>query len=223
MNVEAGSLHGFHRGVGCHRKPTVRIAGTAGHPITIQADPNAAPGSVIINSRNNKTAVGIDLEPGCDYITIKGFTVDGTGGTITSATTRGYGIKITGNYDQLIGNTVQNMIGACIAGIHDNGGNNAIIQGNTITHVQSGGDGQKGHGIYVADANGVQVIGNSIHDNDYIGIHINGDPNTVSNALIADNVIYNNGQNGINADGLQNSTIVNNLIYNYANYGICLY
>ena len=81
----------------------------------------------------------------------------------------------------------------------------------------------KGHGIYVADATGVQVVGNLIHDNDYIGIHINGDPNTVSNSLIAGNVIYNNGQNGINADGLQNSTIVNNLIYNYAGYGICLY
>ena len=199
------------------------MTGTAGNPITIQADPNATPGSVIINSRNNETRVGIDLEPGCNYITIKGITVDGSSGLITSTINNGYGIKITGNYDQLIGNTVQNMIGACIAGIHDDGGNNAVIQGNTITGVQSGGDGKKGHGIYVADATGVQVIGNSIHDNAYIGIHIDGDPNTVSNALIADNVIYNNGQNGINADGLQNSTIVNNLIYNYAGNGICLY
>ena len=41
--------------------------------------------------------------------------------------------------------------------------------------------------------------------------------------MIKNNVIYDNGQNGINADGLQSSTIENNLIYNYANYGICLY
>ena len=224
MDVESGTYAGFIVGWDAAGQSQYgAIAGTAGNPITIQADPNATPGSVIINSRNNKTRVGIDLEPGCDYITIKGITVDGSSGLITSTINNGYGIKITGNYDQLIGNTVQNMIGACIAGIHDNGGNNAVIQGNTITGVQSGGDGNKGHGIYVADATGVQVIGNSIHDNAYIGIHINGDPNTVSNALIADNVIYNNGQNGINADGLQNSTIVNNLIYNYANYGICLY
>jgi hypothetical protein len=45
----------------------------------------------------------------------------------------------------------------------------------------------------------------------------------VSNAVIANNFIYSNGQNAINADGLQNSVIENNLIYAYKNYGICLY
>ena len=227
LDVEPGTYTGFIAGwdstPASSGDPYGTIDGTAGHPITIQADPNAAPGSVVINSRDNETAVGIDLEPGCDYVTIKGFTVDGTGSTITTSSNKGYGIKVTGNNDQVIGNTVKNMIGACIAGIHDDGGNNAIIQGNTITGVQSGGDATKGHGIYVADAAGVQVLGNIIHDNAYIGIHINGDPNTVSNAMIAGNVIYNNGQNAINADGLQSSIIENNLIYNYAGYGICLY
>ena len=220
MNVEAGTYAGFI--VGWDATGTYgTIAGTSGNPITIQADPDAAPGSVIINSRNDRTSVGIDLEPGCNYVTIKGFAVDGTGGTITTTTARGYGIKVTGDYDQVVGNAVRNMTGACIAGIHDNAGNYAVIQGNTITGVQSGGDGSKGHGIYVADATGVQVVENVIHDNDYIGIHLNGDPDVVTNALIDDNIIYNNGQNGINADGLQSSIIENNLIYNYPNYGIC--
>ena len=72
------------------------------------------------------------------------------------------------------------------------------------------------------------INGNTIYDNAYIGIHVNGDASEggtglVTNALIENNLIYNNGQNGINADGLQNSTIENNLIYNYASYGICLY
>ncbi len=224
LNVEAGSYAGFMVGwdpAGTSVYGT--IAGTAGHPITIQADPAAVPGSVIVNSRCSQAAVGIDLEPGCDYITIKGFTVDGAGSTITTVANRGYGIKITGSNDQVIGNTVKNLIGAAIAGIHDNGGNNALIQGNTITGVQSGGDSAKGHGIYVANATGVQITGNTIHDNAYIGIHINGDPNVVSNALISGNLIYNNGGNGINADGLQNSVVENNLIYGYQNYGIALY
>ena len=45
----------------------------------------------------------------------------------------------------------------------------------------------------------------------------------VTDALIEDNVIYGNGQNGINADGLQSSVIQNNLIYDYQEYGIALY
>ena len=45
----------------------------------------------------------------------------------------------------------------------------------------------------------------------------------VTNALIQDNLIYNNGQNGINADGLQSSVIENNLIYGYGGFGVCLY
>ena len=67
------------------------------------------------------------------------------------------------------------------------------------------------------------IIGNTLHDNDYIGLHINGDPVLVTNALITGNTIYNNGQNGINADGLQSSTIANNLIYGYENFGIVFY
>src|SRR5947209_722151 len=72
--VRAGNYAGFVMGWDA---PT---AGTAAAPITFQADPAAAPGSVVINARNAKTAVGIDIEPGCDYVTLSGFTVLGAGG-----------------------------------------------------------------------------------------------------------------------------------------------
>ena len=91
------------------------------------------------------------------------------------------------------------------------------------------GTNTQGHGIYVSgSSDGVIVRGNVIHDNGYIGIHVNGDLSEggiglVTHALIEGNVIYNNGQNGINADGLANSVIRNNLIYGYHGYGICLY
>ena len=215
--VRAGTYAGFIMG---WDTPT---AGTASNPITFKADPGAAPGTVIINARSAHTYTGIDLEPGCDYITIQGFTIDGAGtGGIATYPNRGYGIKVTGNFDRVIGNTIMNLDYGT-AGIHDNGGDNVVIEGNTITGVQNHGNANLGHGIYVANATGVIVRGNTIHDNDYIGIHINGDPNLVSNALIENNLIYNNGQNGINADGLQNSTIRNNVIYGYQNYGIVLY
>ena len=70
------------------------------------------------------------------------------------------------------------------------------------------GTNTQGHGIYVSgSSDGVIVRGNVIHDNGYIGIHVNGDLSRegwplVTHALIEGNVIYNNGQNGINADGL---------------------
>ena len=174
----------------------------------------AAPGSVIINARNNKTEVGIDLEPGCDYVVIKGFNVVGTGGIAT------YGIKATGDNDQAINNIVHDISNAT-AGIHFNGGNNGLIQGNDVYNI--GGTDTRGHAIYVANNDGTRVIGNYMHDCETIGIHINGDPNLVSHLLIDSNIIANNGDNAINADGLQNSVIQNNLIYGYSRTGIVLY
>ena len=75
---------------------------------------------------------------------------------------------------------------------------------------------------------GVKVLNNSIHDNDYVGIHVNGDiseggAGVVTGATIAGNLIYSNGQNGINADGIQGSTIENNVIYANQRNGIELY
>ncbi|HEY7090425.1 MAG TPA: LamG-like jellyroll fold domain-containing protein [Tepidisphaeraceae bacterium] len=213
--VRAGSYAGFILGW------DTATAGTAALPIVFKADPAAAAGSVIINAQNPHTHIGIDLEPGCDYITIQGFTVIGGGG-IATYPDRGYGIKVTGNYDQVIGNTIHD-IDYAVAGIHDNGGDGVLIQGNTIYGMHNHGNANLGHGIYVADADSVTVRDNIIHDNDYIGIHINGDPNVVSHALVTGNLIYNNGQNGINADGLEDSRVENNLIWGYAGFGICLF
>ena len=82
LDVESGTYAGFIVGWDAHQPAREilygTIDGTAGNPITIQADPNASPGSVIINSQDNKTRCGIDLEPGCNYITISGITVNGT-------------------------------------------------------------------------------------------------------------------------------------------------
>src|SRR5262249_53326646 len=167
---------------------------------------------------------GSALEPGCDYTPVKGFTIDGsnTAGGISVYPNKGYGIKVNGNYEQILNNTIKNLDYG-VAGIHDNLGNGVVIQGNTITTVHNHGDTNLGHGIYVANADGVVVRGNVIHDNDDTGIHINGDPNLVTNALITGNVIYNNGANAINCDGLSSSTVSNNLIYGFQRYGISLY
>ena len=215
VNVAPGSYAGFIFGWdGPNQGQYSQISGTAAMPITIQADPSAARGSVIINARNNETAIGIDLEPGCDYVIIKGFNVIGTGGIAN------YGIKVTGNNDHVINNIVHDISNP-IAGIHDNGGNNGLIQGNEVYNI--GGTDTHGHAIYVANNDGTRIVGNYLHNNGYIGIHINGDPNVVSHLLVDKNIIVNNGQNAINADGLQDSVLENNLIYGYQSSGIVLY
>ena len=79
LDVRAGTYAGFIVGYDPAGSSVYgTIAGTASAPITVQADPAAAPGSVVIDSANPKTQVGVDLEPGCDYVVISGLVVDGT-------------------------------------------------------------------------------------------------------------------------------------------------
>src|SRR5205085_11789187 len=107
LNAEAGSYAGFIVGWDPPNSGQYSvIAGTATAPITIQADPAAAPGSVNITGRNTFTAYAIDLEPGCDYLTIKGFTITNPTGVLTKG-----GILATGNNDQILNNTVSGVNG----------------------------------------------------------------------------------------------------------------
>lgn len=89
------------------------------------------------------------------------------------------------------------------------------------------------HGIYVSNSGDRPTVrGNILHDNSDNGLHMNGDINTppgdgiISNALVEDNVIYSNGTgggSGINCDGVQNSVIRNNVLYDAKAAGISLY
>jgi parallel beta-helix repeat protein len=233
LDVEAGSYAGFI--VGWDSIPANStgdqyglVDGTASAPITIRADPAAAPGSVIINARNNETAAGIDLEPGDNYINISGFVIDDTSSGITQTSHRGEGIKIAGSvYDSASNCTIKNIVYGF--GIIADNANNVVLQNNTISGTGNQGDSDYGHAIYLSGStDGAVVKGNILYNNAYIGLHVNGDLSEggnglVTNAVIEDNYIYNNGQNGINCDGLQSSLIENNLIYGYQNYGIVLY
>ncbi|HEX4590239.1 MAG TPA: hypothetical protein VH120_09950, partial [Gemmataceae bacterium] len=107
------------------------IAGTASAPVTFEADPAAAAGSVIINAANNKTTNGIDLEPGCDYVTLSGFNIQGGGaGGIGTYPNKGDGIKMTGNGDAVINCTVANV--GYGFGIFAGNAKNFLIHGNTV-------------------------------------------------------------------------------------------
>jgi hypothetical protein len=152
-------------------------------------------------------------------VTIKGFTVTNPGGSITKA-----GIKATGNNDSIIDNTVTGVGGF---GLFTDNANYALIEGNTVSGTT--GTDTNGHGIYVSGTcTGVVIDDNLLYDNGWHGIHMNGDASEggvgeVTDALVENNIIYGTPGNGINADGVVDSTFENNLIYGYTMNGISLY
>ena len=85
------------------------------------------------------------------------------------------------------------------------------------------------HGIYVSNSSDRPVVRrNHLHGNAAAGLHMNGDisqggDGIISNALVEDNVIHGNGVAGgagINMDGVQDSTVRNNLLYDNHATGI---
>ena len=78
------------------------------------------------------------------------------------------------------------------------------------------------HGIYVSNSGDWPVLrANRVHDNAGAGIQLNADASQggdgiITGAILEDEVIYNNGSAGgsaINLDGVQYSTIRNNLLF----------
>jgi parallel beta-helix repeat protein len=228
--VQAGTYDGPIFGwdsAPCTNDPLCGLVGTSTNPILFEADPAASPGSVVIAGKNEKNSTGFDLEPGCAYVVIEGFSVTNAGtaknaaGSITKA-----GIGISGCTGcRVVGNVVDGVSG--IGGIFVDGSTNVLVSGNVATNVQ--GSGTTGHGMYISGSSqNVQVVGNEIYGNAYVGIHVNGDvseglPGVAKNLVISGNLIHDNGQNGINCDGIQDSVIENNVLYKNARNGIELY
>lgn len=197
--VRAGDYAGFY----------LDTDGTSTQRITFRGEAGAR-----ITSRNATTPDGINLE-GADYITIEGFQV------INQPRA---GIRSVLNQFVTIRNNVADSNSRW--GIFTGFSNDLLIEGNQTSNSAIE------HGIYVSNSSDRPVIrGNTIFGNRSNGIHLNGDLSQgsfglIRNALIENNVIYNNGVGGgsaINGDGLQSSMIRNNLIYNTKASGISLY
>lgn len=186
--------------------------GTAANPITFRGESGA-----IIDTRNNRTADGINLE-GASFIVIEGFAI-ANGGTITRA-----GIRSVTNRSVVIRNNQVDNAGRW--GILTGFSNDLLIENNVTSRSQIE------HGIYVSNACVNPIVrNNQVWGNAGNGIHMNGDVSQggnglIVNALVEKNVIYDNGRqggSGINADGVQNSRFLNNLLYNNHASGISLY
>jgi parallel beta-helix repeat protein len=91
---------------------------------------------------------------------------------------------------------------------------------------------QQQHGIYISNSSQRPILrANRCHDNADVGIHMNGDASQggvglITNAIVENNIIYNNGTlggAGINMDGVQTSIIRNNLLYGNHASGIAMF
>ncbi len=197
--VHAGQYAGFD----------LRTDGTAAERITFRAD-----SGVVINQRNSRTTDGINLE-GADYVTIQGFHIVG----IPRA-----GIRSVVNHHVILQDNVADRNG--VWGIFTAFSDDVLIENNVTSRSIDQ------HGIYVSNSGDRPIIrGNVSFGNERAGIHMNGDITSggdgiISQALVEQNIIYDNGLGGaagINADGVQDSRFVNNLLYNNHASGIALY
>lgn len=184
-------------------------SGTSVQPIVFSAQTG-----VLINLPNATTNDGINLE-GASYIVIEGFNV--------------YGMPRTGIRSVLNNHvTIQNNVcDSCYKwGILTGFSDDILIQNNECSRSVVE------HGIYFSNSADNPVIRNNhCWGNNSCGLHMNGDislggDGIISNALIENNIMHDNGAAGgsaINCDGVQNSVIRNNLAYNNHASGISLY
>jgi len=197
----------------------LQTSGTAGHPITFEGT------GATINVEGFHNLDGINLENyGSDgsirYVTINGFTVTGMART---------GIRAVGNdtdfahYITITNCTLDNN---ATWGILTGHVDDLLVQGNTCSH--SGTQ----HGIYLSNSGDRNVArGNTCFGNAGCGLQFNADASqgadgNMTDALVEDNVFYDNGSLGgsaLNTDGLARAVIRNNLIYGNHAGGIVIY
>ncbi len=204
--VRAGNYQGFY----------LDTSGTAASPIEFFAEPG-----VLINSptagAGNQDGINLEL---ASHIILDGFSVTGMPRA---------GIRSVGLDDDMVEFVTIRNVHA-----YDNGRwgiftghvNDLLIENNeTSGSVLE-------HGIYVSNSGDRPVIRHNVTwGNHGAGIHMNGDlslggDGLISNALVSGNRIYGNGLgggSGINMDGVQDSRIENNLLYDNQASGISLF
>lgn len=188
---------------------TVETGGTAGLPITFQANGS---GVVIEGSGGNNDAFFITE---ADYIIVEGL-------TIQHANRAGLRISLSDHV------TIRHST------FGDNGRWGVFTDFSDHTLIENcemyGSVDE--HGIYISNSSDYPTIrGNTLHHNHANGLHMNGDisqggDGIISFGLVEGNIIYENGTgggSGINMDGVTDTLVRNNLLYDNHASGISIY
>lgn len=188
----------------------IRNGGNQNAPIVFKAIDS----DVFINERNAVTPDGINIE-NADWIVIDGFEVKDQPRA---------GIRIVLSDFVVIRNN--NCHNNFRWGIFTGFTNDIIIENNSCSFSEDE------HGIYLSNSSDRAIIRNNhSFNNNGCGIHMNGDVSMggdgiISDAVVEANILHDNGYGGgsaINMDGVQDSKILNNLIYNNHATGIAIY
>jgi parallel beta-helix repeat protein len=187
-----------------------RTEGTQNLPIVFKAIES----NVLIDERNSTTPDGINIE-NTSWVVIDGFEVKDQPRAGIRAAVSDF-ITIKNNYCH------NNYRWGIFTGFTDD----ITIKNNSCSYSEDE------HGIYVSNSSDRPIIRNNhSFNNNGCGIHMNGDismggDGIISNAIVEGNIIHDNGYGGgsaINMDGVQDSEIFNNLIYNNHATGIAMY
>jgi parallel beta-helix repeat protein len=205
----------------------IEQSGTAAGWITLKAAPAA---NVVVNAPgpNNVHGSILELETWEGDGVVAYWVIEGL--EVTGAPS--WGIDSRGNetaknhHITIRGNRVHhNGLDSGRTGIFAAFTDYVLIEGN-----QSYNNGE--HGIYVNNSSDYFTVrGNVLHDNVGCGVHLNGDADMggdgiLSAGLVESNIIYANGSLGgsaINMDGVADSLVRNNLLYNNFATGIALF
>jgi parallel beta-helix repeat protein len=201
---------GHYAGMNLYNK----AGGTAASPISFLADANVfveAPGTgqnsqyAYINIENGAAAEG--------RFVIQGFTMTGGGEKA--------GIRSALSQNNVFRN---NMVSGAFTGIFAGRSDGILIEDNTCH------DNWGEHGIYVSGTANYIIRHNTCYKNNWNGIHTNvadGTNQINTGGLIENNLIRNNGLSGagagIDLDGMNNSVVRNNLVYNNQTHAIVLH
>lgn len=213
--VHDGSYGGFR----------ITVSGTQAAPVTFKANGIDV---VIHTGGPNAPEAGIFLRR-VSYVTVEGFIIYGAnfarnciGARDATATSPMTGLIIRNNI----------CAGASNEGFYLSQVSNSLVEGNVIANTGLAVT-RRGHGIYLANAgsDNTTLRGNTISvapKPESSGIHFNGDLSVggdgiISGLLVEKNIVYSAAQNGLNMDGVQDSTIQNNLVFGNTRHALRAY
>lgn len=198
--------------------------GTASEPITVRAVGRV---DLVSTAPSSDNVIRIQ---NTSYVTVDGFHID-CGGTTQPYDYDYSGMAARGALatEPMRGIVVRNMeiTGCSPAGFYCSQCQGLVLTDNYIHDNVREAEGGNGMGIYLSNAgtDDVTAIGNRFEDNEGPGIHLNGDSSIGGDGvqtghLFERNTFIGNGQNGLNMDGVQSVTFINNVIADNRNHGI---